>query len=166
MEDSMQGFLGEHTSFLEKIFAALERDRIDVSKYELDHICYRVASEERYRELKTELIEFGDSLGETLISGRAIAKFKLRDPILFEDREIDCLELPAPKKNNTYSEGYEHVEFVIDLEFDAFMAKYPQIDFDKKAVSKEINPDIRIRYDDVSVKFHHNTLEYVVKYLQ
>jgi hypothetical protein len=43
---------------------------------------------------------------------------------------------------------------------------YNHVIFDTKDLNKKINPDIRIKYDDISVKFHHNSLEYVVKYLE
>lgn len=111
-------------------------------------------------------MEYGTLLVENKIGGRAISTFKLHEPIIFGERKIWCIELPSPKEGSFYPEDYEHVEFVIDKDFDTFMKSYPQIHFNTKALSKEINADIRIKYDGFSVKFHHNTLEYVIKYLQ
>ncbi|MEL7120575.1 MAG: VOC family protein, partial [Bacteroidota bacterium] len=75
------------------------------------------------------------------------------------------LELPAPKIISKYQEGFEHVEFVIDKPFNDFMTQYRYIKFETKGMNKSINPDIKIKYNNLSVKFHHHNLEYVIKYL-
>jgi predicted metalloenzyme YecM len=152
--------------FLEKTFNFLKDDNIDVSNYELDHICYRVETITRYNELKLFLSNFGSLLTETEIGGRLISTFKLTSPILFENRKIYCLELPSPKFGSRYKEGFEHIEFVISESFEKFMNKYSRINFNTRALSKSINKDISIKYIDCSIKFHHNTLEYVIKYEQ
>ena len=105
-------------------------------------------------------------MGEKIISGRPICTYKLRNPLVYEARKISVLELPAPKDGSPYQEGFEHVEFVIEESFEAFMQRYPHISFDTKALSKAINPDIGIDYDGVRVKFHEQSLEYVVRYLE
>jgi predicted metalloenzyme YecM len=152
--------------FLDKLFSSLENDKIDVSTYELDHICYRVESVIRYEELKKELKEIAELLSETIVSDRPIASYKLLEPLIYQDRKIFCLELPAPKENNMYKEGYEHAEFVIDINFEKFMQKHSNINFETKALEKKINPELVRKYSDHSVKFHHQTLEYVIKNLE
>jgi hypothetical protein len=47
--------------------------------------------------------------------------------------------------------------------FEEFIQKHAHVTFDTKDISKEVNPDIRVMFDGFSVKFHHNSLEYVVK---
>lgn len=158
--------LGSISVFLKKVFSSLKKDGIDVSGYELDHICYRVETLERYHKLKKVLEKHGKLLSETIIAGRPIATYKLKELFIFRDKTIKCIELPCPKKSSPYQEGFEHVEFVINLSFQDFMKKYPSIKFETGASSKEVNPDIQIKYAGFSVKFHHNTLEYVIKYLQ
>ncbi len=153
------------TPFLQQIFGFLQADGIEVSRYELDHICYRVATQQRYEELKKQLLVLGELLTEKPISGRPIATFKLEQPILFNQRKIELLELPAPKPNRFYAEGYEHVEFVIDMDLPTFAEKYPNITFDKKGMGKEVNPDLRLNYGELSVKFHEHNLAYVIAYL-
>ena len=164
--NSLEQHLGNISEFLSRIFFGLKKDNIDVSNYECDHICYRVETKERYAELKLILSQYGESLGESIINGRPIDTFKLKEPIIFDDKVVSCVELPSPKKESYYLEGLEHVEFVIDVSFDEFMKKYPDLRFDIGGISKKINPDIGIKYSGFSVKFHRNTLEYVKKYLQ
>ena len=152
--------------FLSHIFHTLETLKIDVSRLELDHLCYRVETWERYETLKKMLETEAELLKETMINGRPICTYKLKDPIRYEAREIWVLELPAPKEGSPYQEGFEHVEFVIDTSFAEFMNLYPHISFDTKAMGKTINPDIGIEHDCARVKFHQKSLEYVVKYLE
>jgi predicted metalloenzyme YecM len=152
--------------FLDHLFTRLAADQIDVQRFKLDHICYRVETEERYLALKEALKKEGTLLAESQIGGRPISTFILHEPIRFRERAIPCLELPAPKPGKAYAEGYEHVEFVIDEPFAAFMARYPHVTFDTKGMQKAVNADIRIQYPDGSVKFHHHSLEYVIRYLE
>lgn len=162
----MPSFLPSPHSFLSHIFHTLETLKIDVSRLELDHLCYRVETWERYEVLKKMLETEAELLKETMINGRPICTYKLKEAIRYEAREIWVLELPAPKDGSPYQEGFEHVEFVIDTSFEDFMQRYPHITFDTKAMGKAINPDIGIEHDGARVKFHHNSLEYVVKYLE
>ena len=162
---SVQQLLGDPSIFLQNISDQLEAKKINVTDYELDHICYRVSSLDRYHELKKTLNEFGDLLIESKINGRAISTFRLNNSIGFKGREIWCLELPAPKSGSNYQEGFEHVEFVISEPLEDFLLRFPNIDFDLKGLSKKVNSDVRIKFGDLSVKFHRQSLEYVIKHL-
>ena len=158
--------LGSPAPFLRRLFATLAADGLDVAGCELDHLCYRVETPERYAVLKAELAGLGELLSEKEIGGRPIATFELADPIRFGDRRIPCLELPAPKPGSPYPEGYEHAEFVIDRPFDDFMRSFPHLKFDTKGMHKGVNPEIRLIYEGFSVKFHHHSLAYVIRYLE
>lgn len=158
--------LWEHNTFIDEIFKNLENDKIDVSKFELDHICFRVWTLEEYFSYKNKLENISDLLTETTIWGRNISTFKLNNPIIYKNRNIYLIELPSPKKWSNYKSWYEHAEFVIDKSFEEFMQEYKNIKFNEKAINKEINPDIKIDYNWCSVKFHHNTLEYVIQFEQ
>lgn len=166
VDSKNRDILKDINAFLEKVLTALEADKIDISKYKLDHVCYRVSSVEDYKKYQTELSKLGTLLSETEINGRNISTYKLLKPIHFQDREISVIELPSPKEGKPHPESFEHVEFVIPENFEDFMAQHPNIKFDLKDVGKEINPDIRINYDGFTVKFHHQTLEYVIEYEQ
>ena len=155
--------------FLKNIFENISESGIDVSELELDHICYRVETLEKYLELKKDLLKVWKLLKENLIWWRKISTFKLKNPIIYKNRKIYLLELPSPKEWSYYKEWYEHVEFVIKDSFNDFIDKYSDIKFNKKAINKDRNPDIKIKYTqetwkykNISVKFHHNSLESVI----
>jgi len=149
--------------FLNTISTSLKEQGITLSDYFIDHICYRVGSMERYEELKKLLSLEHTLLHEALVSNRPIAAFKLKKPILFEGCEIPLLELPAPKPGSNYEEGFEHAEAVIGDSFEDFSAKYPHIEFDWKGAKKAHNPELRIKLGAVAIKFHHLSLEEVIK---
>lgn len=155
--------LWDYKIFLDEIFKELQNDDIDVSNYQLDHICYRVSTNENYSILKKNFINESTLLAENIIWWREISTFKLHSPIKYKGREISVIEIPSPKLWSDYQDGFEHVEFVINKSFDDFMAMYPNVNFSKKAITKEINPEIKIWYKNWSVKFHHNSLEYVIE---
>lgn len=156
--------LPDPSVFLMRLFRALAQDDIDVSALELDHVCYRVATEERYHELKAGLLRNGVLLSEHRIGGRPIATFGLHTPFRFDGRTIAVLELPAPKAGSPYPEGFEHAEFVVHEDLFAFTQRYPQVKWDLSDLGKPINADVRVRYDGISVKFHRHSLAYVIEH--
>ena len=150
-------------SFLEKIFLNLGKDGINVSAYELDHICYRVETLQQYDKLKKELDKIADLLRENKVRERFIATYKLHKPIIFRDRKIDVIEIPQPSDHISYKTGWQHAEFVIDESFESFMSKYPKVKFTTDGMQKEVNPELKVVWSDYTVKFHHQSIEYVVK---
>lgn len=160
---SLDQLLGSPTPFLDQLFQALNNDAVNVEHFELDHICYRVATSERYTELKKELNKRGILLGETQIGGRPIATYRLDQPIHYQERKIYVLELPAPKAGSDYPEGFEHVEFVVDVPLEEFVAKFPHLRFKTKGLNKVLNADVQLQYDGFGVKFHRQRLEEVIR---
>lgn len=151
------------SDFLDKIFDNLQKDNIDVSNYELDHICYRVSSVENYNFLKENIDSFWFLLSEEVVSWRPIATIKLFSPILYKNRQISVLEIPSPKVWSDYEDGFQHVEFVINETFDDFINKYQNINFDYSWMTKDYNKELWIKYWNLWVKFHNDSLENVVR---
>ena len=158
--------LPDPTEFLDQIFDFCTSAGLPLADYQLDHICYRVATTDRYQELKARLVPDNELLAETIISGRPIATFRLQQPLQYQGRTIELLELPSPKAGSPYSEGYEHVEFAVGQHPGEWIKKYPSIIWETKDLRKSINPDVRLRIGEgVSVKFHEFPLDYVIEYL-
>lgn len=155
--------LNNPDKFLDQLFAALAEKRIAVDDLFMDHICYRVATQERYEELKAALMLENQLLTESMIKGRPICTFKLGQGFEYDGRVVDVLELPAPKEGKAYEEGYEHVEFVLKEDFQSFMDRYPEVDFDQSGMGKPLNADIRVQLEKLAVKFHLQSLERVIE---
>ncbi|CAD7947221.1 unnamed protein product [Amoebophrya sp. A120] len=85
--------------------------------WEMDHICWRCASEEEYRKinavLRAQFANHAHLLLESMIGGRPIATWKLREPLVFNviaversscsgrlEVSLPCsvLEIPCPKR--------------------------------------------------------------------
>ncbi|MEZ4789767.1 MAG: VOC family protein [Flavobacteriales bacterium] len=154
--------LPDASSFLQRVFDALLTDGVDVADLVLDHICFPVATPDRYIVWKDLLSKNGELLGDHMIGGRPISTFKLHEPIIHLDRRITVVELPAPKEGSPYTEGWEHVEFVVGIDPRAFAAHHPSLPWDMSGADKASNPDVRLGYDGFSVTFHERSLEEVI----
>ncbi len=148
---------------LDTIFAELARLQLPTN-LQCDHICYRVATQARYEELKTQLAAEGELKSEAIIYGRPIATFKLYAPYVYNGHHIEALELPAPKPGTDYKEGWEHAEFVTGEPLDSFMAQHPLVAFDTRVVNKQLNPEVAVRITpQYQAKFHPTSLLDVIK---
>lgn len=153
--------LGDYGPMLDTIFAKLNDLKVDGITL-CDHICYRVETIEKYEEIKGELSSFSKLIGETLVSKRLISIFKLDEPIVYKNYTITCIELPAPKENSFYSEGWEHAEFVIE-NLNEFIIKHDHLGFNKKAMGRDINPELGLKINEsFQVKFHPLHIEEVI----
>ena len=152
--------------FLTRLFHLLDEAGVDVSSFEMDHVCYRVASPERYDSLRHAWSRYvrNFTFHESLVNGRPIAVFVLEFPPTVCGRVIHAVELPAPKKGSAYDEGWEHAEFVIEESFDDFRARHSELVFDTKSVDKELNPELGLKLGHgLQVKFHHKPLGEVIE---
>jgi predicted metalloenzyme YecM len=154
--------LNRYEIFLDEIFLGLQKIKVDVENFELDHICYRVDSIERYDSLAQKLKRKHTLLAESNVNGRPISNFLLKHPIIYKSRQISVLEVPSPKRVSNYQEGYEHVEFVIDGDLEYFINSNPDVDFDLKGFYKPINRDVRVSFGPLSVKFHEQTIREII----
>jgi uncharacterized protein len=94
---SLETVVGDPAPFLERIFSGLASVGINVDSYQLDHMCYRVESNEEYDVAKSKFMGDLQSrlLVENIIGGRMIATYKLKTPYVYHGRPIDVIELPS-----------------------------------------------------------------------
>jgi predicted metalloenzyme YecM len=174
----------EVPNFLEQIEAELPF----VKDYYADHVCWRTESKQEYDDLVLSLKKYEGAtlLIESIIGGRPISTFKLRDGIMCcsNRRRVMIIEIPSPKESSPYPKGLEHVEFTIgDLDsitpinndihqfkLQKLMEEHSDIRWNTKAKDKRINPDVSMKlnlsaeFGQCSVKFHLLPLEDVVKF--
>lgn len=91
-----------------------------------------------------------------------ISTFKLNTPIVFNEWEIDLIEVPAPKMNKKVDDGFEHFEIVCDITFDEIKNRYHKFRFDESGLAKDFNHELEIPFDEFAVKFHQVSLESVI----
>jgi predicted metalloenzyme YecM len=162
--NSLKDTVGDYDSFLGKIVSEIESAGFDMRDFsQMDHMCYRTESIEKYEDKKTKLTEVASLLGSTMVNGREISTFRLFEPVLHGDWRVDAIELPAPKEGKPYPDGLEHVELVIYDDIPTFLEKYKGKDFDLRAADRGINPEIGLELGNGhSVKFHLLNLPTVI----
>lgn len=150
--------------FLEKLFLSLKESQVEIAAHwDIDHLCYRVDSLNRYEELKKHFLMFGKLLIESDVNGRPIATFKLNSAIQFRSWSIDVVELPAPKPSKPTKEGFEHIEVVCDLSFGDLEKKYQYLKLDLGGLKKDFNQEFELDLGERNLKFHHMSLESVIR---
>lgn len=148
--------------FLFEAFTELEKYKLNLKTWEIDHVCYRTSSQENYKASKAIFEKLGTCLVESPVNGRLIATYKLNKPVRFKDYFIDLVEVPAPKPGKLTKEGFEHFEVVIDEDFESFMQENSQFKFNIKGLAKTLNPELEIEFENFAVKFHHKSLEHII----
>lgn len=149
--------------FLDHLFTDLSEKKISFpDHWEIDHLCYRASTDESYQSLKHQFLTFSNLLIESEVNGRLISTFKLHTPIFYKDWMLDLIELPAPKKGKVTASGFEHIEVVTDVTFEALKNLFPEATFDEKGLAKDFNQELELVLGDRNVKFHYLSLESVV----
>ena len=159
----LEKIIGNYSSFLDDILGRVTAEGFELSDFvQIDHMCYRTTSVENYADKKAELASVAKLLGETMINGRPISIFRLKEPAIHSPWRIDAIELPAPKAGSEHREGLEHVEFVLYDDISTFLKKYEGKPFEMRAADRGINPEIGLQLGEFSVKFHLLNLPTVV----
>jgi len=148
--------------FLDKLFTHLHDANINIGHWEIDHLCFRTSTDDKYEEAKKYFSQKGECLIESEVNGRLIATYKLHSPIRYKEWIIDLIEVPAPKPHKVTMDGFEHIEVVIDQPFSDIIQGHPHIKFQKKGLQKELNPELEIEFTDCAIKFHHKSLEHII----
>jgi uncharacterized protein len=161
-ETSAQLFLSQMVSDLETVGMAELAPQID-------HFCLRVATVARYEEWKTYLEEMGVLLAETEVNGRPIATYKLHKSLLGKgnlvaNTAVAVIELPSPKSNVDYPEGFEHVEIVVPSleELASTFANQFETSFVKSSASAKPIKELKLKLKSGLVKFHERSLEEII----
>ncbi len=161
--DELKKIIGDYDIFLDSVFAMIEDIDLDVEKLPVDHLCYRVETLNEYEEVKNLLSPLGHLLTEAEINGRPISTFKLHQAIVYKNRSIPMIELPAPKEEKAYKSGLEHLEFVTKEPLQKIVNRYPMVAFETYGIHKKVNPDITLKLGAYCIRFHNDDLETIIK---
>ena len=150
-------------TFLDEVFSRLAQNEVEVFNWSIDHLCYRVETIEKYHDYKRLFYDLGELLVESTINGRPISTFKLYTPLLYKDYLIDLIELPAPKVNTSFHEGFEHFEVVARQPLEQIVSDNPQCTFDFSGLDNDFNKELKLKLGEYQVKFHYQSLESVIR---
>ena len=156
--------LDNYNKFLDKLFTDIQIKQINVSNFELDHIGYQCSSNEDYDNLKPEFEKIAKLVSENIVGGRRVGIFQLNSPINYKERSIPAIEIIAPKEGQICPSALEHAEFVINEDFESFVGKYSNLDWDKSKVSQPTFPMVNLKLSEFTqVKFHYTPVLEIVK---
>lgn len=159
-----QEILNSVPAFVESVVSEARDLGVNVESFEIDHFCFRVETFAQYETYKNLFEAVGVLLTEAPISGRPIATYKLKQPVLWKNKKIPLVEIPAPKEGVHYPLGLEHLECVVSDPLSVFIQRYPGLNFDLRAMKKAMNPEIALNLPSgKSVKFHNQSLEAVIE---
>ncbi len=165
VEYVLRMILKQANEFLSHLAADLNFNKIVLlPDWDIDHLCYRAPSDERYEVLKNIFSSFSELLIESPVNGRLISTFKLDVPIAFQDWLIDLIELPAPKAGKVTPEGFEHIEVVCDVPLTELQSQYSHLNLDLGGLRKPFNQELEIVLGQRNIKFHHMSLESVIRF--
>jgi predicted metalloenzyme YecM len=162
--DNIKKFTELSAHFLNKMNTYLQASNMRLANYwTADHICWRTSSTENYHASCSAILNYAHKITEADVNGRPISVFELFTPLIWGERLIHLVEIPAPKANKKIKDGFEHIEIVCDETFKHLEKMFSQCQWNKKGLEKNINPEIEIEFEDAAIKFHHHSLKSIIE---
>lgn len=148
--------------FLDQLLS--QTDLFGLSHSLIDHVAYRVPTNERYHEVLAELNAKGELLGE-IRGRRLIAVVRLAVPLNCHGVAFSLIELMGPKPDVEVDEGWDHAEFlVLKSTLESFMKEFPDVTFDTRSLAKKLNPTVAVKLEHgLTVKFHRVPLDEIIR---
>lgn len=140
--------LQNYKQFIGEIFKRLNELGIDTSQLKIDHIGYQASSAQDYDLQVKELSESAVLVSEHIVDGRRVGIFTLVESLDYENEKFSVVEIIEPKKDQEVKSALEHIEFLVGSNLEDFMAKYPEIDFDTRAMNREEFPMLILSLGD------------------
>ncbi|MDB5177244.1 MAG: putative dihydroxybiphenyl dioxygenase [Candidatus Saccharibacteria bacterium] len=151
----MSNILGDYTSYILNAVEVINSQGIQTSELvQCDMINYECSTNERYDEVKNELLQSAKLLSEIEHGGRLISVFQA-DPLLQAGNwRVPHIELLQPKPTRENIDGIDGIFFVTSLSLSEFLSRHQDINFETKGLANKANPYIELKVDGVAVKFH------------
>src|SRR5690348_17450222 len=161
MTDEIEAIIGDY-----RAFAAQQRDRlsargIDISSYELSHLCYRVAEWDEYVRVRSLLERHAVANRENVWNGRPISLIVPAEPLeVLDGRVVPLIELIPPVHQRVYKMGLEHLGVVVGDTFDAFVGAHKPVLTGQQFQGPNSSPDpVYILFEDFThVNFYRLSL--------
>lgn len=187
MAISWNELLGELPKFAQDLTEYLAELGVQdtVANLSADHVGLRIANPDDIELLKKELNTLGTCISSANVNGRQILLYQLHEPISVGNWKVSCIELPYPKKDHRYMDGWEHMELVIPSTAGTLeemrtvlLNTFPMLDLDRFEAAGQYeeslpyseedqlpNPSLIFeKYRGLGVKFHPRPIQEVVGY--
>lgn len=142
-------------TFIDTKLKQLNDLKLDVTSLELDHFGYQTSSKEDYDTKTLEVSEIAERKSENIVGGRRVGIYRLNQPYKYNGFVISGFELVEPREGQVTDSSLDHLEFVLPVSFDDYVASNPQVDWDTTAMSRPEFAKLTVKFEDgTSVKFH------------
>ena len=166
MADPLEDIIGDYPAFTSDQSERLLALGIDISPFQLSHICYRAAEWDEYVRVRGLLERHASANRENVWNGRPISMIVPADPMAVPGgKVIPLIELIPPVHQRVYKMGLEHLGVVIGDGFDEFVETHKPVLTGQQFQGPASNPDpVYILFDDFThVKFYRASLRAAVE---
>jgi uncharacterized protein len=156
--------------------------RAHTERLRADHVCVRLKDPADVDRLRGALKAAAHEISSVMVNGRIISIFELHEPLTIGAWSVRGIEVPYPKQNHRYEDGWEHIEFVLDgvpntmdgvrasffsafphLTYEALKTDYEYEEDEPTSPEDQIpNPTISLKVRGVGIKFHARPIQEVV----
>ncbi len=175
--DQLADLVADLGRFSADLSALAERLGLNIAPLSADHIslrCHQNATAQRWRR---GLEQCGSLLSETMINGRPICLFRLREPVIVGHWRFLVVELPWPGEKRYPHEGWEHIEIVLPGDPQTLSARalallsddglaqpgiFVKTSAPKGEAERLPNPTLAVTDGKVTIKFHPYSIEEIV----
>ena len=148
--------------FVTGVLDQLARTGIEASSLPLSHLCRRVETIEAYHAMREWLMPVCVAVAENDFNGRPISMLLLREPVVVGGGMVELIELPSPKADHPYPNGWEHVGFVVG-DVEAFHARHADVLTGIKDRGSDVQAPFITFPDGATAKFYRRTLREIVE---
>src|SRR5262245_12512175 len=100
---AIENIIGDCAAFFAGLIRELNGIGIDVDRFSVSHLCYRVSTLAEYENKREELKGFCRAFMENEFNERPVSMLLLRSPLALSDaHHVSLIELPAPRAAHTY----------------------------------------------------------------
>ena len=163
MPPRLSDIIGDYVTFHDRVLRQACAAGLDATGMAISHLCYRVQTDDGYRDTLAALRDHASELTENDFNGRPVALIALRDPPLLGAHPFTIVELPAPRAAHTYPTGLEHVGFVVPGDFARFIERHSAALSGIKDRGADFKPAFRTFADGSTAKFYPRPLRDVVE---
>ena len=119
----MRDFQTEFEDFMKVLEGHSQSLPFAFSKFPIDHACYRMATQKDYKEICTEFEKLSSEIVNAPHHNRKFHIFVLREPITYKGTKVSCIEVSEPGGSDNYPTGFQHIEFLTNLDLQKVVAK-------------------------------------------
>lgn len=159
MTGQIGNILGDYRAFAARQHERLLARGIDIRRYALSHLAFRVPEWDQYVHVRTLLERHAAAHAENVWNGRPISLIRLAAPLeVLDGMLVPDIELIPPVHQRVYKMGLEHLGVVIGEEVDAFSREHRAALTGQQFQSADVEPYYILFEDFTHVKFYARSL--------